>query len=104
MPFVRPALSRLHLLASGNQNSQMARSPVASHPDSSGSACTLVPGGTADQFGHRPDQCLSCQVDDQIVLSGGCKYIGRNLSHDSGNREEVKEEVEVKKPVQNELS
>lgn len=38
------------------------------------------------------------------MLSGGCKYIGRNLSHDSGDREEVKEEVEVKKPVQNELS
>lgn len=31
------------------------------------------PRGTADQVGQRPDHCLSCQEDDQILLSGAGK-------------------------------
>lgn len=53
------------------------------------------PRGTADQFGHRPDHCLSCQEDDQILLSGAGKEIGWNLSSDSGDREGEEEEVEM---------
>lgn len=51
------------------------------------------PRGTADQFGHRPDHCLSCQEDDQIFGAG--KEIGWNLSSDSGDREGEEEEVEM---------
>lgn len=63
----------------------------------------LHPGGTAEWFGHRPDSCLSCQVDDQILLSRAGKRRGWQLSSDSGYRAEEKRRLRWKRPGQTEL-